>query len=480
MADEFPGAERDDEATDTDALDAARTALSRVAELEPTAYRARDILDSTRERFEVPLARTEGFAAGAADFVKRSRKWLSVDSDWTHPMACRNLGGFLTHVLDDLAPILDDADQRAPFEAGVRAAIAATARQFVIDVAPQPAELDAALDEVVRRLGSFPLQKSKIIVLELPVGNAVPAKLLLEKLAEAGLPATTQRRSMSRSDDPALGRTRHELLEGALKDANVAPNDVVVYIDEWESGKNFRYLTEILQPLVEERRAILFPAALMAGDVETRSKPADLEARFKHHDALTLKLGMTGTDLRFRISTVSHLHKKRPFFWSEDDRVAGYRKLQLLGAILSTIDAALEELARDEAKAGNAASRAFADDAPLAARAHGELGNWRKEFARVRKDLEKTPMEGAVGADEDMNVALGRVVAALSKALRGNEGATLAFALGKAHADLCGTVNPAIRYSSQSVVPEVMPLPPPLNYLHECVMAELRRKAWRT
>src|SRR5262249_54832845 len=116
-------------------------------------------------------------------------------------------------------------------------------------------------------------------------------------------------------------------------------------IDEWLSGANFRGITDHVRKLCAARGASLLPVALL-----TEDSPADerFTSHCRHHDKLLGALGEEGE--RWRVvfpRIVSAVEREGYFFWSEYDRMAGYRKMQVLGSLLSTFDAAIEDLRRD-------------------------------------------------------------------------------------------------------------------------------------
>ena len=74
-------------------------------------------------------------------------------------------------------------------------------------------------------------------------------------------------------------------------------------------------------------------------------------ARFKSfesdHDALAHKVGVRGSEFRIDVPEMKSLLglKGEPFFWSESDRINGYRKMQFLGSILSSLKQMIDHLA---------------------------------------------------------------------------------------------------------------------------------------
>src|SRR5262249_45064542 len=75
------------------------------------------------------------------------------------------------------------------------------------------------------------------------------------------------------------------------------------------------------------------------------------QRRVRSHDDLLKKVGRTGEEFRRVFPPLPSRFPRGEgmyFFWSEHDRTAGYRKMQVLGSLLSSIDAAVTRVADDQ------------------------------------------------------------------------------------------------------------------------------------
>ncbi|MCH8908488.1 MAG: hypothetical protein IH840_15485 [Candidatus Heimdallarchaeota archaeon] len=94
---------------------------------------------------------------------------------------------------------------------------------------------------------------------------------------------------------------------------------------------------------------------MIAIDAVTAGKIQALvdDGKYKTHDDFLNDFGKEGVEFRFQFS-IMNLVKDSPnedwFFWSEYDRLAGYRKMQVTGAIISSFDAVIHEMNDDPDK----------------------------------------------------------------------------------------------------------------------------------
>jgi hypothetical protein len=200
-----------------------------------------------------------------------------------------------------------------------------------------------ALREQFKRLY---LGNARIFLLDLPVGNSLIVSLLRYLLStEANVQIL--RVSLSRNDSKREGVTRGQLLAERIGEVGVKVNDVLLYVDEWKTGANFHTICERLQKLTP-RGAFFFPSAVMAQDAVREGR---YRSYCKAHDDILRAWGLTGADYRVEFPPLnSPVKGEGYFFWSEKDRMAGFRKLQLHGAIFSSIHETIELLQRDKDK----------------------------------------------------------------------------------------------------------------------------------
>lgn len=193
--------------------------------------------------------------------------------------------------------------------------------------------------------------KPRIVLVELPLGNTVPTKILHQFLTTHDFTVDLVRISLSRNDKKGALPTRRALLERRLKDT-LRPGDLVIYLDEWMSGSNFRTVSNFMSRIVEQvPNARLLPVGLLTEDsLRAPNYPRHLEK----HDKLLQKFGFSpGLDSPYRVvfpplSGVVARPTRLYFFWSEHDRTSGYRKSQLLRVAFTNVDESIEKLMANE------------------------------------------------------------------------------------------------------------------------------------
>ena len=244
------------------------------------------------------------------------------------------------------------------------------------DLISAVAEQGHVLANAIWRVKQFLTQRldarGRAILLEFPVGNSLPTRVLARVPKREGISAEVVQVALSRNDSQRRGITRRELLERRLTDAGVKSADVVVLLDEWVSGSNFRNLVGLLRKIPEVREASFLPVGLLT---TTSSTSERFDSHVDAHNKLIESLGETGDAYRFLFPPVaSKFEREGYFFWSENDRLAGYRKLQTFGAYLSAIDATIDRIRTDPATR-------------------------RRAHAEVVAQIEDTPGYGGVGSE---------------------------------------------------------------------------------
>jgi hypothetical protein len=223
----------------------------------------------------------------------------------------------------------------------------------------QVLKLKEAILGVVGAIESCRQEGGRVVLLEFPIGNSLPTKLLDRVLRRRGITPNLVRVALSRNDSKPKGITRKELLESKLEELNLGGGDLVVLIDEWLSGSNFRALNDILKKLPSVRAAAFLPVALLTKESSDKSRFA---SHTEEHDKILSKLGQTGSSLRFVFPPlISQYAREGYFFWSEHDRLSGYRKFQTLGAYLSSIDEMIEGLKSNQELRRQAKARVIAE-----------------------------------------------------------------------------------------------------------------------
>lgn len=215
--------------------------------------------------------------------------------------------------------------------------------KFAKSINNQIDALCLALKYIESCLVGLNLGKSKIVLLELPLGNSIPLQILRILLDKNNIIHDTISIYLSRNDKTKDGMTRINLIEEKLKEYDFKDYDLLIYIDEWYSGSNFYNICRFLKKTIPGK-VNFYPIALMG----TTSDKSNGFIRFKtHHDELVKIMGIPEDKRRFivpQIETHFKLENEDQFFWSEYDRLAGYRKMQLLGSMVSSIKLAAEIL----------------------------------------------------------------------------------------------------------------------------------------
>jgi hypothetical protein len=260
------------------------------------------------------------------------------------PTVLTDLSAFVAHLADEFpsalpSPAKEEAERTL---AGLQPRMAA---DLVSAVQPQA----LLLTDVIWRIEQFVSRRlapgGRVVLLEFPVGNSIPTKLLDRILRREGHNTCVIRAALSRNDSKGRGVTRRQLLEAKLTGAGVKKGDLVVLIDEWLSGSNFRNLTELLRKLPAVREALFLPVALLTEASATEGRFA---SHVQEHDLLLRRLGEDGSAWRFTFPRLdTRVEREGYFFWSEFDRLAGYRKFKIVGSYVSSIRAILKTLTTD-------------------------------------------------------------------------------------------------------------------------------------
>ncbi len=243
----------------------------------------------------------------------------------------------LEYTLDDTQP------DRAKCRVLLGEAIDTLAARWAKAISHQVDRLAILLRVVIDFIERLALGESRIVLLEFPIGNSIPTRLLAELLQERGQAPHILRVALSRNDSRKAGVTRAELMDERLSTWGLTSNDLVVYVDEWLSGSNFNNLALRLDRIVKQKGAFLLPIAAVAPGAEAKDHYRSYCAE---HDAIARKIGMSGSDLRIPFPPLQEggIDTEQRFFWSESDRLAGYRKMQHLGSLLGSIFEVVEEI----------------------------------------------------------------------------------------------------------------------------------------
>lgn len=189
--------------------------------------------------------------------------------------------------------------------------------------------------------------RRRVVLLEFPTGNSIPVRLLEHALTEQQVPFEVLSASLSRNDSKRAGITREALIAERITAASLSTGDVVVYVDEWNTGTNFATLAQFLAKALGPSNSTFVPVALVSS---TAKQDARYTSRVEQHDKLSARVITRGSPRIEFPALPTTVADAPPFFWAEHDRLAGYRKIQVFGAMFSSLDAAIERLAADPAR----------------------------------------------------------------------------------------------------------------------------------
>ena len=335
--------------------------------------------------------------------------------------------------------------------------------------------------EVSRFVKQLALDQSRLVLVELPVGNSLLVKLLVTLLEDLA-PTVVIRVSLSRNDSKRAGITRTELLEEKIAEANIQPNEIIIYADEWITGVNFNAICSILRKVVPSD-TFLLPAAVLT---DSASGYARYDTFRKDHDKLVGQWGTFGQSFRRTLPPLPSSIEGQYFFWSERDRMAGYRKMQVHGAVFSSLEASIQELRSDD-KALLAASQItlgdLAKEKDLPGSPRQGIAAMRAifedsylDYLECREELEQCGEEFAGGGEaEDIDEAVSPLMAIYGRLLN-NRKAKVCVCLAMAYAERIGSLDPTDRYYFPGHAPVLIELDGPSARTHELTMDFLTKK----
>jgi len=188
----------------------------------------------------------------------------------------------------------------------------------------------------------------RLLLLDLPLGNTLPTQLLRHFLKKHNFVTHVVRISLSRAEglkDCINGVRRKDLLKLKLS-KTLRSADLIIYLDEWLSGSNFRAIMEHVERIAKQVGGVSFlPIGMLADEAGRCNR---YSSHSKAHDNILKPFGVDSEDFeRFRV-VFPRLKGVRPrpgyFFWSESETICGYRKRQLFGPAFSVVDRRIETL----------------------------------------------------------------------------------------------------------------------------------------
>jgi hypothetical protein len=229
---------------------------------------------------------------------------------------------------------------------------------FVASVEPQIQSLRLACDRILQICTARTDPQSHVFLLEFPIGNTIPTELVRRKLSRNGIRNSVISIALSRNDSKSKGITRRELLETAIKTHCVQHSSLIVLVDEWLSGSNFRGLTTAIAKSCKEHKASFIALGLLSSTASTNPRFAShCEA---HDKLLNPAFAKFKNELRVTFpGLTSKFPRNAAFFWSECDRIAGCRKMELQSTYLQHIYRAAGSIATDSVVRAKAKSLFF-------------------------------------------------------------------------------------------------------------------------
>jgi hypothetical protein len=263
--------------------------------------------------------------------------------DMLDPMVQSNLCVLLSHLVDEYPKCFDGTDQRI-VNHWLRRAMSLSIDSWLKGVASQAERLASAISDIVDMINRIRPPGSRVVLLELPIGNSIPVRMLERKLGDAGHKPLTVCVSLSRNDSAGQGPTRSSFLSQIFTEFGFLDSDVVLYCDEWYSGANFKNLCKLAAKSAKKSpcRVNFLPVALVSANAHKDHRFPDF---LRKHEVFVRQAGLGNTDGLFIFPPIeSRFMGDGRLFWAERDRMAGYRKMQYQGTIFATLDAAIEEL----------------------------------------------------------------------------------------------------------------------------------------
>ena len=322
-------------------------------------------------------------------------------------------------------------------------------------------------------LSKLSLAHSRIVIIELPIGNSLAVGVLKPILATVA-PIEHVQVSLLRNDRAKFGITREDLLKERLNLVNLGSNDIILYLDEWNSGVNFNILCKLLSKIIA-KRAFFLPCAIL-------SSRASSFVRFDKfrvdHDAYLRIWGRDGSEFRQEFPA---LPLDGEFFWAENDRIAGWRKFQLHGAMFSTVNATIDILKNNPDNLAEAISLSLsqiARDKPLpsspsnAFQTLSEMFHESCEVYESRREEFSRCADGiaAGGIVEDFGSALENMCTLYQEAGIEEGEEKVAIYLALTFMLRMGSVDPADRYYFKNHAPIIVKLDGRERRPHDLVM----------
>jgi hypothetical protein len=452
-----------------------------------------DQLGGSSQLGELHTAHVEDVRAGLRErpalctlvsrFVLDAASAATKVQDILDPVFQQNLCALLGHLAAEY-PECFAGTEREIARHCLRRALRQTAEAFVVAVGEQAIKLAEGVVEIVRLLGKVRQLGSRIVLLELPVGNSIPVRLLERQLAAAGYSVSVVRTSLSHNDKASQGVKRADLLATVLGGFAFREGDLLLYVDEWCTGSNFKSLCKYIAKALGKSSAnvTFLPIGLL-------SPAAHADRRFpdfiKAHEVYLREAGVTDHPGLVTFPPVDTAFSKRDrFFWAESDRMAGYRKMQFLGSIYSSLDGAVERLRHDPTTL-MLAHQLFLEEAASKGKIPDEFKDDARGFTitfaasyrayqNCKPDIGRIVHESNLGLVEDNDESLAEVSAAIEKIVRDGR-ATFCVGIASLWLRESGRIDPDDRYFLEAHVPVLGELRGEHRLFHDAVTDALHR-----
>jgi hypothetical protein len=443
-----------------------------------TTGRLKSLHEASRNEVIELFVRERGLAELVHRFFENGLTLCTSADDLGEMPIPTNLSSLLTLLRAEYAGALVDVGVA---RAELAQALSASVGLLLQAAEPQVAALALLITRVLTTLHRLRLAGGRIILPELPVGNSIACKILQRALTQAGYTVADLRISLPRNETRKNGVRRIDVLAAKLRAFGLQENDFVLYVDEWESGSNFAAICDAFERcLASHANTFLLPVALLRED----SKDQPRYARFvEKHDLRVKPFSVARAELRIVVPPIpSRFRRRSYFFWSEHDRTSGYRKMQFLGSLYSSFDAAIEALHSDPGILLDAL-RHFLDEAQsskseLPPDMTGAESAWVEFFATAyedwvvcRAELENIEHFSNLADVEDVETSFREVISKIQQVVRGRpaEGC-LKVAVSYARRKMRVSVDPEDRYHFKNHAAVVTDLEGDFRLFHEMLM----------
>jgi hypothetical protein len=324
---------------------------------------------------------------------------------------------------------------------------------------------------------------------ELPVGNSIPTHLLRYFLEKHGCAVEMVRVSLSRNDAPSRGETRKHLLKERLEDV-LRSGDLVILVDEWLSGANFKAVSQHIGGLLRTVTNASFMPIGMLADFSCADK--HYLSHVRAHKRLVENFGFSSErSSRFRIQfppldgTLSR-GKHGYFFWSEHDRLAGYRKVYPAARCFAAVDSAVETLMENPERWREAGLRMLMHMAPAIRAASGvpvredehddlfltPLKKCYEDYKQVRGELQAIQHASNLGHCDDPVQAFHEIRNAIMEKIKGRP-AGMCIGLGLALVEDDLDRQSVERSVLDEHAPVLVEMPSPRRWFHDRLMGKI-------